>query len=1351
MIVLLHAPIYAVDFYFLGEVWLSFARLLYLQQRPMSTSSAFFLTPSVVARSIFTDKGPITKPPTTLQAGTGVAFQGPDIVTLTGSSLTPSLVGRYLTLTGSANNNDGFFLIVGVLSPTKAKVLANFHVPEANLLTVGWVISDPRWGEIADSPSDVVVRVGGNPVVPDAVKGLTGQVVIPVAPGPLDSVEIDYYWIKKPTVEMRGLNNSAFTLNRGRPPRRALAGAHTYNYRAWLVNPKTYQAAAILNPGAPSLLAKLPQPLRRQLGYRAFERAYTAALNDPNLLLLNSPKHKIAYPLLQRKLSETFVDYEANTLPEDDLASPWERRGEGVAALNLGSLVVTDNTTGPFPGGKPLFWVHPVDLTFPHVFALGWRLTLDAAPVTEGVWTGVALGWANGSRAIVLGYLLDGGVKKAGILLRGGGIDPTVPGSWLTLPVDWSVLHSYRLFRTSSGMIRFFVDGAVIPGLEISESSLPFLAELNDPFTSLEGVFFGALSRPAACTASWDFLKYLALPTNPLQTAPSVFVSYEANTVPEDAPNPPWTLVGYHGTGTITPNDRLLLDSTSAVTAALEPSVGLVGGDFRAYARIEPLFSASAEFVLDVGVQGLTSTHGFHRDAFFAALSDGEKLVQLSFLTDSPVHKISYPGRSFPEEATPDPWFGQGTATATMVGQTLVIDDTSSVDGKVYAIFDPQPPGAVTRVFDPNVDAYVEARLRVVSFTPEPVTGFAGATLDVFDGNPLSPGRTYGLALVQDPGDSQFYVAFHAQGVLVSSFPFAWNDGKPHTYRVAKSFSGDLLTLFVDGTFLGSVAYSAFPALLGDAVLSFGSATAASMQAQSKVDWIYVNAWRAPLPGTRRYVGFVRGLDSDSLLGYHLPLKAGGVPGVTLEGNLLTDPSADFLAAGVAVGDPLLIDYGPLKGVYHVTAVLSNITLTVDTVAALSQVPYRIPRETDWTVMRKYRVFRDPTGKLSLLFDSSQQPLVQVRYPEDFPMVQGTAVDTVLNNLPGVVFGAMDPENLSQTLWDFVRYGVTRSPTELRIVPHHMNLNQRNVIASPEHLFTNLPHSHTQFSSASTGIPPVATPDFLASPTLQAFTQLFEGTPLVPSTQSKNVRGSEVVEEFVSGLNRPEDVLNSDKDFVLNDAARRVRVKVAEDVLYNDLKVIERTDGELDLLSPACDDLTALSNITYTKEVCLVYDGTTLPENAPNQPTPWILESDNPSEVTTTAFSGVLTYSTLGVGTKTIYKNYTPLPDAPSLGTEIKFTLKVNNDTSSGTGDTQIRFGVSAPGLTAIFALLTTPLGERLVILKDLNTGNVLSSLPLDFLDGNFHTYRVVRDPGGSKVSLYVDSLVRNHGWLRSR
>ena len=1296
-------------------------------------------------RSIFTDKGPITKPPLVYQTGLTATITSPLTITLPGAALTQSMVGLSLRLTGTGVNG-GTYYITAVLSGTQARVKASFHLPDPSNGSISWSVFDPRDGIIADDPTDVVVRINGIPTPAQSVIGLLGQIVMSAAPTHGDDVQVDYSWVCNPTVDFRRVNSKEFRFNNwnrdlGRPndPSR-----HKYRFNNTMIQPSSFVPLDIR--------AQLAQPLLRDLKYRAYERAYSALLNDPNLLLFNSPTNRIAFPPLSRTINSVFSNYQATVLPENS-PDPWTRLGTGgTATININELILTDTSTSDL-----LFWQRNIDLTFPHVFAIAWRMTLNADPVLDGVFTGVAAGYSDDQKAVVVGFLDDGGVHKIGFLKAGSGNDPSAIGAWtggidaLNNPTnapfvfDWSIVHSYRLFRDRDGTIRLYVDGSVVESLRITPDQLPFLEELNAPFNELQGAFFGSLSKPATSTSTWDFVRYNILPLDPFQSAPSVFVSFEGTTPPESA-SQPWTPVGFHGTETIVGSNVLVLDSTSATDTSTEQLAGLISGDFRGYDRIEPLLQASSDVVLDVNVALRTWTHGITQNAVMAAVDDGSLLAQLCFFPDQAASKFSYGGRTFPDQFSPYFWGKLGGATPSLVGQFLRIIDASTSDGLVYFIDDNNVISSPARVVGSLIDYMLEFRVRVIAHVSD-VAGFAGVTADVYDSS-----RDVGV-LFQDIAGVK-YVTLHSDGTPVAGgqFAFNWDDGQFHTFRITKSTGGNLVTLFADTVLLGSVAYSIFsvppPSPVG--VISFGSSTPTSVMATSTVDWAYCNCWRIlPLTGTsraRQYVGLWNGSDPTVLTGYHLPLKANGRE-VSVVGNALGDPLANFIAAGIvggAGGDVLIIDSGPNKGVYQIASVTAT-TLTISTLFPVqpSTVDYRIPSEVDWTVAHRYRIVRDPGGGVNVFLDTNPAPLIRVGYNNlELPPSLAGVPNIVAAGLPSITWGAFDPTNISQTAWDYVCYGITRSQGELGIVPHHQILNQRNVMASYEHHLTNIPHTHTDFWSESEGIPPQTDPDFLRNPGLTAFTLLNEGTPLVPLTQTYEVRRPTPVLVPVAGFNNPQDLLNS-QGFVLNESETEIKLIVPPDVLYDSLQVIEKDTGAPDLIAPfddECEPHDMFGILSFQNEVCLTYNGDVLPENDPNAITPWTFQADDASHVTRSAFAGVLTYGTDGTGTRTIYRNNTPLPDQISLQTQVTFRLKLLNDSSGGLGDSQVRFGFSTPGVTMALAFVTTPIGERYVLVYDLNIMQVVGGLQFDFYDGNYHVYRIVRDPGTASVQVFIDS-----------
>lgn len=1141
-------------------------------------------------------------------------------------------------------------------------------VMRRSLFTDRGPIADEAGG-IADDPGDVEVRVNGSPVAVEAVYGLLGQVVLAAEPASGADVEVDYGFVRAPTVPFAKLNSPEFCLN-GWARDRAIPGRHVHRYNAVL----------FAHP------LQSPQPQVRDLKYRAFERLYTAGLNDPERLVLNSPAHKVSYPQLSRTVSPSFVNYEGTKLPD----AAWEQHGGGTAAIANSRLVATDDQDGPYPEGKGIFWTRSIDLTFSCIVAMTWRLAVTAT-ASDGVFTGIAAGFADESKAIVVGYLSVAGVKKLGFLRSSGpnqDVNPQVVTSWVTTNTafDWTLEHGYRLFTDKDGVTQLFLDGSIEPLLTLLPEARPTLSQLNAPFGKVQGAFFGSLSNEAKNISRWNFIRYLISPFNPFETAPSVSVAFEADTYPEVFARP-WTPIGMHGVETLR-NGLLILDSTSAGT---DPSRGgLIAGDFRGYTRIEPLLSEAFETTLDVKLALRTFTHGVTPNAVTAAVDDGSYLMQLCFLASESAPKLSYGGRSLPTAFAPA-WTAQGQAQAKMVGQRLRIDD--STVGLVYSIEDLGEVGSDARVVGPTTDYCFEFRVQVLPNPVPDASGFIGVMAAVDDG-----AISVGIQL------SATGVDLHADGVRIAGFAFNWQDGAFHTYRAAKSTLGNLVTLFADGLPLGSAPYAGpggfgtVPPAVRTGLVSFGSATPASAGATSSVIWEYANFWR--VNPVRKYVGLWRGRDPHLLCGYHLPTRATGDSGV-LRGNTLTDSNKDFVALGVRAGDSVVIDSGPNKGSYVVATpaspeLASQITVE-DAFPAGLTVTYRIVKEVDWTTPRRYRVVKRALGGVAVFADEEPAPFIECEYGAvDLPVSAQGIGAVVAAGMPSVFWGAFDPTNLSQTAWDFVRYNAVRSSAQ-GIATENQVLNQRNVIASFEHHRTRIAHVDTGFWSESEGIPSQVEPDLLRNPNLPAWTQLQDTTPLIPRSQA-----------------------------------------LGSDPLYSGLEVIETPSGDEGLLA-SLDDEVSVGELSFQHKTCLpTYDGSTLPEVAG-----WECLSEDPdgeAHQLVEVAEGVLVYGTDEVGTRTVYRKQSGLLENPSLPLEIKFKLTMLLDATGGLGDSQVRVGVSAPGLTVALAFVSTPLGERYVKVLDVNSGDVVGGIAFDFYDGASHTYRLIRDPGAQTIGIFIDS-----------
>lgn len=1230
---------------------------------PAGASFTFTADATTLARSVYTDKGPLAKPPLVLQQGSPSQYGMIETATevmLTGGAFGASVVGKQVILQGTSLN-DGAYEILGVVSSSRLVVKASFRLPDPSNGAFTWKVRDPRNGQIADAPQDVVVRVNGAPVTPVAVNGLLGQVVLATQPQSADQVSIDYHWVDNPRVQILGFNRPEFRLNAWNRNRKVnQASGHQYRYNNVLMNPRT---------ASQGLKASLPQPQERDIRYRAYEVAYSALMNKGSRLRFNTPRHKIAYPAASRTLSEIFVPYEASQVPEGDPQNPWIRKGSGTYSVSAGTLTCQDASDT-----QPLFWTRPLDLSYPHVFAQSWRGSCQAL-TGDGVWTGSACGYSDPSFGVIFGYLEDGGIRKVGLLLRGGS-DPGLITAWESVALDWTVVRTYRVYRNPQGVVGVYVDGSPQPILSLDSTLLPYLADVPAPFDAIQGVWFGNPSRPATVQSFWDFMRYQAIPTNSTQYGYSGIVDYTATVLPEQA-SKPWTPCGASGTGLLQ-GSSLLLSNTSALAS----SDGAMEGDYRAMVRLEPLLGTASTFTVDTYLQGLTSTFGLDPLGLLLAVNDGQRTIQASWVQDAAAAKLSYGGRVLPEQFGAYGWVKSGGAPVRMAGHDLEITDTSLTDGAVYSCDDLAPDMTSFRALSATADYGVSARLRVASYQADAL-GFAGASFQAFDGL-----RAVGVMLTFDGSPK---VSLSSDGAILAQWIFPWNDQKYHQFTVRKATAADLVSLFCDGVLVGTFPYSGFtavgPQLEGQ--LTFGSATPASILAKSVVQWDYCNAWAVSTP--RRYWGIWNGGNTHTLLDFHLPVLASGVGSAV--GNSLQDPLATLITSGVQAGDVVLVPEGLNKGTYHVGSVLNeqNLTVVEPWPSQIAEFRYLIPAELDWQSPHTYRLARTASGEVQLAVDGTT--ILGVSYGAGIPVTQGV-VGLISGSLPSVLFGSLSGPDLGASKWDYVRYQITRHGSSQTLVPQLQVLNQWNCMASGERLNSQIPHQVTSFRSSSTGIIPRKDPDEMANPAMRGNTILNDGTPIVPIRQA---------------------------------------IRNQLEALYTCLDQIPIVTGNTGIIQPFADRV-AFGDLQWVKTVCLAYDGSVLPEASGA----WQLVSDYPARVSTTVVGGKLLYGTTGP-TKTAYLNNTPLLDTPSLTSTVSFKVRVNQDATFGIGDSQVRLGFSAPEMTLALAFVTNPVTlERFVNVLDMQSGAVVGGTNFDFLDGQFHTYQLERDPTLRLVTIRI-------------
>lgn len=260
-----------------------------------------------------------------------------------------------------------------------------------------WVLSDPRTGMVADSPSDVTVKVNNSLVEVEAVFGSVGAIVLEDVPPPASNVKITYSYIKNTPNVMESLNSWSYVLNEEKNLGLAGLPGHKYKQRSFL---PSYQISSRL---------KSPyQPYRAEFRWKAYEYEYTATLNNPDTLLLNVPANSIAYPIYSELFREQTIRYNGVVLP-DAAIDPWTFVGDGVVSLSSNFLIIEDpnSSYSSIPG--PPFYYHPINLENQSIVNFVSRCFVPDTKdyVYDGVFTGVGFGINTGQKAILVGFLKD--------------------------------------------------------------------------------------------------------------------------------------------------------------------------------------------------------------------------------------------------------------------------------------------------------------------------------------------------------------------------------------------------------------------------------------------------------------------------------------------------------------------------------------------------------------------------------------------------------------------------------------------------------------------------------------------------------------------------------------------------------------------------------------------------------------------------------------------------------------------------------------------------------------------------------------------------------------------------------
>lgn len=736
-----------------------------------------------------------------------------------------------------------------------------------------------------------------------------------------------------------------------------------------------------------------------------------------------------------------------------------------------------------------------------------------------------------------------GQVKQVGLLKAGG--PPQLVDSWECSASDWSAVTTYRVSKAPGSTAYLYEGGGVAPLAGVAHSSLPAPSDVDLQLDQVQQAFFGSMSRGAGSVSRWGLVRVNVAPTDARLIGDNKYVDYTPVLVPEAQSVSPWITVGQGGYDRVA-SGKLLLDSTSVATADEVESLGLLGGAYRGFMRLEPMLTpstaCSVEFSASVGYAtfGVDSRVG-------VLLDDGEISTHLCFIQASPSPAVA-------TGAFVEPFGVSGGDTVTVaLGDAAPVTVTfaaltPSASAVCSALNDALRASVASvsggRVVLTSVDKGADAKLVVVGGAAAEKVG-------------LRPGTYFGSDTREEPKVSWFGADL-PDGEVPAWIPGGGEQATMlgRSMRITDSGVGDFRVYsFAEPAYLSSV-------LSGDWKLD---------ARMSVLDWTPSDP--VVTGSNLRFAGALVSVDEGPYgknVELHLAADSVGTPYVNVltysasldqlvsvaelpfswdDGgqhvlNLYTSKSADLcivLGDGVALGSfPYSsLQYGPSgpsvtfgSGANQVAnADLRGSTSTVDWASVCvfgdskvsdpsapsaryvglyrggdaSRLSSYYLHQVDWSSPHVYRLVRDPSSTVALYVDGADVPSVSVNYDVlSLPLAASSFLRPLTDGRSVVAFGAFDPYGVSRTSWSFVRYSMGRITLDERKVVGRQVLFQGHVVASPEHLRSGLPHGHFGGGAYSEGVPD---DDFMADPDLVASTTLLDWTPPVPVTQDLASRG----------------------------------------------------------------------------------------------------------------------------------------------------------------------------------------------------------------------------------------------------
>ena len=796
-------------------------------------------------------------------------------------------------------------------------------------------------------------------------------------------------------------------------------------------------------------------------------------------------------------------------------------------------------------------------------------------------------------------------------------------------PVTYRLVVKNDVKAIPNGFAELFV-GSSFAGSALQLEGAPSFAIPPDGVllypTGNEGeMFWGSLDRRASNLSNWHFVRYALDPAVTTTNFRQIVVAAEMNDLPEDDPNNVWFLTQEFGSRIIDQTgDQVLLKATSSNEESGVEDQDLSIG----YARVEAFLTrrlaidVDTTFQIDSGVLGagdlVYSVKDGLREVRLVNILYQESLTERSLLF---LENVSLSGLLLPDQQG---WIKTGALTTERVeGQRLQF--TQEEGETVFYALDLLQEPAVTLSGDGRI---IESRMTVGAVSTTDVDGDTGIFFGS-DVGALGVVRGVGLQLRVAAGGNpdQVFLFSLETGLEVAAFDVVWNDGAPHTYRVLADTDVDVVTVIVDDVVLGTADLTLFVNSSTNTQATIGFASSIT---SSTVEIEDMSAVVLPPLTARRTLGVWLGGDLDDIDSWKIPrTDALDVPNSSLDAVVedmdwrsrirlrihrdpgwgvtilrpdlppppsftgdfatqFTEPSAGWI--NVEYPDLPRVDTGEQLGFVS----FGSLDPRSISQSRIDETRYRIYRyASENLIMPPHMVLNQQNVVTSGEFSNDvtveeitviSEDLVTVSLKSGnitadrvFQMISHNEDNTQTTYLPGSF--TFDKASQIVTITSEVYLGFSDSaddpvPQDPNVLdpgfPHPLlggqgsigvlDLDTPNPVLNPVQIPITV--------SFAPGKPLTKT-YLCGEPLLDGNTLLNEGTPPFETSQAMKDEGFLA---WGSRINDPNDVLNTDPDFILNDPFRFRDFRSDPKTQYEDIDFCEVSEGEECRLSPFCDD-----------------------------------------------------------------------------------------------------------------------------------------------------------------------------------